>query len=147
MGSTTARKVSIRIISATNKSLLEEVSNGNFREDLFYRLCVGVLNIAPLRDREGDISLLIDKLMNKINEDSIGQPGYMKKKLSAAAKSILMNHRWPGNVRELLNTLQAAAVFSPSSTIEKRDVVEHIHLFPKEETRDILGLVIIYKNE
>lgn len=139
MGSTTTRKVNIRIISATNKSLIEEVSNGNFREDLFYRLGVGVLNISPLRDREGDISLLIDKLMNKINEDSVGQPGYVKKKLSAAAKSTLMNHRWPGNVRELLNTLKVVAVFSPTPTIEKRDVEEHILIFPKKETRDILG--------
>jgi DNA-binding NtrC family response regulator len=139
MGSTTTRKVNIRIISATNKNLMEEVLNGNFREDLFYRLGVGILNIPPLRSREGDIGLLVDKLFNKINDELARQPGHVIKKLSAAAKSTLMNHKWPGNIRELLNTLQAAIVFSPLSTIEKRDVVEHIHLFPKEETRDILG--------
>lgn len=138
IGSTTPKAINIRVISATNKNLIQEVSRGNFRDDLFYRLAVGVLNISPLRDREGDMGLLIDKLMEKINDESAKQPGHVKRKLSVAAKSALAAHNWPGNVRELMNTLTAVTVFSPTATIQKEDVENHIHILPEKEARSIL---------
>ena len=138
VGSTKPKPINFRIISATNKNLIEEVSIGKFRQDLFYRLAVGVLNIPALRDREGDIGLLIEKLMEKINNEAVSQPGYKKRKLSLAAKSSLTCHNWPGNVRELLNTLTAVSAFSLTSTIQKKEVENHIHIFKRKEMDNIL---------
>jgi len=104
VGSTEIRKVDVRIIAATNKNLLEEVSNGLFREDLFYRLAVAVIKLPPLRERTNDISLLIDHFIKKINSERNIKKGYIHKKISASAKNIMLQHTWPGNIRELQNT-------------------------------------------
>ena len=113
IGATQPRKIDIRIIAATNRNLIDEVASGSFREDLFYRLAVAVIKLPPLREREGDISLLIDHFGDKINrESSNSEPGYEHKKISASARNILIQHSWPGNVRELQNTLTRAAVWA-----------------------------------
>jgi DNA-binding NtrC family response regulator len=138
VGSTRPRSVNFRVISATNKNLLKEVSAGTFREDLFYRLGVGILSIPSLRDREGDVGLLIDNLLEKINKESVGQPEFVKRKLSVAARSTLIQHGWPGNVRELMNTLTAVTVFSPTATLQKIDVENQIHILPGNERHGIL---------
>ena len=75
VGSTTPLKVDIRIIAATNRTLSEEIAAGRFREDLFYRLAVASLLLPPLRDRKGDLSLLLDRLLERINEDFAQEPG------------------------------------------------------------------------
>lgn len=122
LGTTQTVKVDVRIIAATNRTLTEEISAGRFREDLFYRLAVAVLNIPPLRDRSGDLNILIDYLINEVNMESETEPGFEYKKLSAGARNLLLAHPWPGNVRELLNTLRRAAIWSNGPTITVEDI-------------------------
>lgn len=124
LGSRQPRKVEVRIISATNRSLLEEVSAGRFRADLFYRLAVAVIQVPPLRQRPGDIGLLIDHLLEQINAACVSEPGKWPKKLAPAARNLLLRHSWPGNVRELYNTLLRAAIWCPGERLEARDIQE-----------------------
>ncbi|WP_449244448.1 sigma-54 interaction domain-containing protein [Desulfobacca acetoxidans] len=124
LGSRKPIKVDVRIIAATNRNLLQEVSAGTFRSDLFYRLAVAIIQLPPLRERPGDLSVLIDKLLEKINADSASEPGYKFKKISPAARNLLLQHRWPGNIRELLNTLFRAAIWTTGDTIELVDMRE-----------------------
>lgn len=121
VGESDARPIDVRVIAATNRTLLEEVAAGRFREDLFYRLAVAMLRLPPLREREGDLSLLVDTLLDRVNERSRGEPGFQNKKLSAGAKNLLLRHSWPGNVRELLNTLQRAVIWTGEETISTED--------------------------
>ncbi|MCB9694321.1 MAG: sigma 54-interacting transcriptional regulator [Alphaproteobacteria bacterium] len=122
LGGTKTLKVDVRIVAATNRNLLEEVREGRFREDLFYRLAVAVLRLPPLRERPGDLGLLIDRLLDQVNRDAEGDPGFHHKNLSPSARNLLLQHPWPGNVRELLNTLQRAAIWADGETIETADV-------------------------
>ena len=124
VGSTKPRKINVRVIAATNRSLIEEVSEGRFREDLFYRLAVAILHLPPLRERAGDLSLLLDRLMERINKESQSEPGYQHKTLSIGARNVFLQHEWPGNVRELLNTLRRTAVWSSEATITEEDAVD-----------------------
>lgn len=124
IGATKARKIDIRIIAATNRNLIEEVAAGAFREDLFYRLAVAVIKLPPLRERAGDISLLVDKFLERINRESGNEPGYRRKKISASARNLLLQHSWPGNVRELQNTLTRAAVWSVDEELGEEDIRE-----------------------
>ncbi|MGD9628515.1 MAG: sigma-54 interaction domain-containing protein [Pyrinomonadaceae bacterium] len=118
VGSATAKKVDVRIVSATNRNLLSEVQSGNFREDLFFRLAVIVLRIPALREREGDIGLLIDALWQQQNEEA-EKLLIPKKELSSGARNVLLRHSWPGNVRELQNTLTRLALTSSQKTVTK----------------------------
>jgi len=124
IGATKPRQVDIRIIAATNRNLIDEVANSSFREDLFYRLAVGVIKLPPLRERSGDISLLVDKFLDKINRESGNEPGYKEKKISASARNLLIQYTWPGNVRELQNTLTRAAVWSVGEELGENDIRE-----------------------
>ncbi len=126
LGTSSPKKLDIRIIAATNKPLLEMIARGGFREDLFYRLAVAILKLPPLRNRKGDITLLIDKLLAKINKENEEDPAFEHKTISAGAKNLMLQHPWPGNVRELLNTLHRAAVWSVGSTITEQDMSEAI---------------------
>jgi transcriptional regulator with PAS, ATPase and Fis domain len=121
LGTTKPAKVDVRIIAATNRTLTEEISAGRFREDLFYRLAVAVLSVPPLRDRAGDLGLLIDRLLAQVNEEAKAESNFKHKQLSAAARNVMLSHPWPGNVRELLNTLRRAAIWSDSATITVDD--------------------------
>jgi transcriptional regulator with PAS, ATPase and Fis domain len=124
LGSTQTIKFDVRIIVATNRNLIEAVTEEKFRSDLFYRIAVAVLKLPPLRERSGDIGLLIDRLLDQINSEGQDQPGYKHKKLSAKAKNLMFQHHWPGNIRELHNTLQRAAIWSPGTTITVEDIQE-----------------------
>ena len=139
VGATQARKVDVRIVAATNRTLPLEVQQGRFREDLFHRLAVGVLVLPPLRAREGDIGLLLDSLMSRINHDAQSQPDYEHKKLSVGARNILLHYTWPGNIRELHNTLLRASVWASGNEITKQDVEEAlaVSLPPRSDT--VLG--------
>ena len=130
VGSSDPRKIDVRVIAATNRTLIEEVAAGNFREDLFYRLAVAIIKLPPLRERAGDISLLIDRLLEQINLSS-SEIGLRSKKLSAAAKNLMLQHRWPGNVRELVNTLQRAVIWSDDDVIGLEAMREAILVAPK----------------
>lgn len=122
IGATSVRKIDVRIIAATNRNLIEEIVAGSFREDLFYRLAVAVIKLPPLRERAGDIGLLIDSLLEKINEQGKTEPDHKHKKISANAKNLLLRHNWPGNVRELQNTLTRAAVWSEDEVMDEQDI-------------------------
>lgn len=124
VGATRSRRVDVRVIAATNRSLAHEVAAGRFREDLYYRLAVAVITLPAVRDREGDAALLLDRLLDQVNRESAGEPGYEAKILSVAARKRLLAHPWPGNVREMLNTLRRAAVWTPGQCIDLQDVLE-----------------------
>jgi transcriptional regulator with PAS, ATPase and Fis domain len=117
-------KLNIRLIAATNRNLTDEMTAGKFRPDLFYRLAVAVIKLPPLREREGDVSLLLDRLLVQINDESASELGYTRKMLSAGAKRLLLQHPWPGNVRELLNTLRRAAIWCQSEVIGVDEIRE-----------------------
>ena len=134
IGSTKPRKIDIRVIAATNRTLQDEVAGQRFREDLFYRLAVGVLRLPALHERTGDVGLLIDHVLEKINTECAQQPGWVHKKLAVEARNILLRHSWPGNVRELRNTLSRAAIWTVTPIIDAQDV--RAALFPvRKETR------------
>jgi DNA-binding NtrC family response regulator len=141
IGETEARKVDFRAIAATNRNLLVEVEAGRFREGLYFRLAVAVLELPPIRQREGDITLLTDHFLEQINRDfAEGQPGYRAKKISAAALNVLKRHTWPGNVREMENTLKRAAVWSEGITITETDIQDAILSQPLKQGIDgVLG--------
>lgn len=126
LGSARPVQVDVRIIAATNRTLTEEIAQERFRADLFYRLAVAILELPPLRDRSGDLSLLIDRLLDQVNLESAGEPGFIHKKLSAGAKNLMIEHPWPGNVRELQNTLRRAAIWSSGDKIGVEDIRESI---------------------
>ena len=139
VGATKARPIDIRVIAATNRVLPDEIRAARFREDLFHRLAVGVLLLPPLRQREGDLSLLVDSLLASINAEASTQPGYTHKKLDVSARNLLLQHSWPGNVRELHNTLLRASIWASGDKITNQDVAESlaVTVAPKAET--VLG--------
>jgi len=115
-------KVDVRLITATNRDLEQEIQRGNFREDLYYRLNVVPLQIPPLRKRSGDIPLLVRHIMKKFNER-------LKKSvagISDEALHALEGHSWPGNIRELENVLERTILFCKGERIELRDLPEEI---------------------
>ncbi len=118
IGGTTDIKVDVRIISATNKDLKEEISAARFREDLFYRLNVVPINIPPLRERKEDIPLLIDHFLKKSAENH--------KRISPEAIGILMDYSWKGNVRELENVIERIALLSDKDEITPRDLPSEV---------------------
>ena len=109
--------VNVRVLAATNKNLEEEIENGNFRADLFWRLNVVPILVPTLRERLEDIPLLVESLMH-----SLIQKGLSKKTFSKGAYEAMMQHSWPGNVRELRNFVERLAIMTPEKTISERQV-------------------------
>ena len=136
VGSNQELKVDVRLITATHRNLMLEVSHGRFREDLFYRIAVGVLHLPPLREREGDLLLLSEKLLAGIasQDSSLGD-----KKISAEAKNLILRHLWRGNVRELQSTLLRAALWCPGDLIAAHDIEQALFKLPQAEV-DVLAL-------
>lgn len=130
IGATESKTVDLRIIAATNRTLIDEVGDGSFREDLFYRLAVAVIKLPPLRKRTEDISLLTEYFLKQINKDSKTVPGYEQKTISAEAGNLLRNHPWPGNVRELQNTLTRAMVWADGKIIGAEMIRESLLPLP-----------------
>ncbi|MCK4618383.1 MAG: sigma 54-interacting transcriptional regulator [Desulfobacterales bacterium] len=115
-------EVDIRVIAATNKDLKKEVENGNFREDLYYRLNVIPINIPPLRVRRNDISLLVEHFLKRLN-----LRGNKKVKgISSEAMDILMRYNWPGNVRELENIIEHAFILTKDEFISGQSLPLYI---------------------
>jgi transcriptional regulator with GAF, ATPase, and Fis domain len=141
VGGKTEVAVDVRIIAATNRDLLIEVRADRFREDLFFRLAVLVLKTPPLRQREGDIGLLLQFFVDKINNELTTRPGTVQKKLSARAKNVLLQHPWPGNVRELEATLLRAFVWSNGPIIDEVEARDALVATPRagQATTEILG--------
>ena len=111
-------KVDVRVVSATHRDLKAEVAKGNFREDLFYRLHIVPLELPPLRDRPGDITVLAQHFAEK-HGPRIRQG---KMKISADAIAVLQRYPWPGNVRELENAVEQALVFCDGDTVQAADL-------------------------
>lgn len=126
LGASMPQRVDVRIVAATHRDLAADVAAGQFREDLFHRLAVGILRLPPLREREGDLDLLIDYLLAKINADGAGRPETQTKELTSGGRARLRAHHWPGNVRELYHTLLRAAIWSDSATIDEDDVTRSL---------------------
>ena len=124
VGASESIKVDIRIIAATHRDLAEMVREGRFREDLYHRLAIGVITLPPLRQREDDVSLLVDSLLAKVNMEASGIPAYIEKKLSHEAKLALLRHSWPGNIRELWNCLLRVSIWVETEVIQENDVLE-----------------------
>jgi transcriptional regulator with GAF, ATPase, and Fis domain len=122
LGATKPTPVDVRIVAATHRDLAASVSTGDFREDLFHRLAVGILALPPLREREGDVPILVNHFMAQINSEGAGRPEACSKILSTDAKNLLFRHPWPGNVRELYHTLLRAALWSRGPTVEDVDI-------------------------
>jgi len=117
VGSNETRKVDVRIVAATNDNLEELVAKGLFREDLFYRLNVIGLHLPPLRERRGDIHLLVRHFFDRYcreNERFVDAEEASNLEFSPEAMRILMEHPWPGNVRELENVVERAVVLATS---------------------------------
>jgi Nif-specific regulatory protein len=110
--------VNVRIIAATNRNLEEQVTEGKFREDLYYRLNVMPINMPALRERSEDIPELAEFLLDRISK----QQGERQLNIKESAIRLLMKHNWPGNVRELANRLERAAIMSTNGVID-RDVM------------------------
>ncbi|MDR2617702.1 MAG: sigma 54-interacting transcriptional regulator [Treponema sp.] len=106
-------KVDVRLITATNRNLEEEVRSGRFREDLYYRLNVFPIHIPPLRERKSDIVLLADHFTEKYAEKN----GKLIKRISTPAIDLLTSYSWPGNVRELENCIERAVILSTDMVI------------------------------
>lgn len=139
VGATRAKPINIRVIAATNRVLPDEIREGRFREDLFHRLAVGVLLLPPLRQREGDLNILIDSMLDSINAEAASQPGYKHKKLDVSARNLLIQHSWPGNVRELHNTLLRASIWAVGDKITTQDVAESLAVTVTPKADTILG--------
>ena len=110
--------VDVRVISATNKNLQEEIQNDNFREDLYYRLNVVPLHILPLRERVTDLPLLIDYFLSRFCREN-QKP---KMTLHESTLEILNGYSWPGNVRELRNVMERLVILCPRETVETEDL-------------------------
>ncbi len=132
VGATQSINVDVRIIAATNRNLSAEIVQGHFREDLFYRVAVGIISLPPLRERTGDIALLADFLITKINQEASSQPGYINKIISVKAKNIILSHAWPGNIRELHGTLLRASIWADTEQITAADIKDAMIERPQE---------------
>jgi DNA-binding NtrC family response regulator len=127
-------RVDVRIVAATNKDLLQQVEDGKFREDLYYRLNVVRLDVPPLRARPSDVSLLAGHFLRRYAEEN-------EKKihgLSQRATDALLAHPWPGNVRELENAIEQAVVLCEGDTVD----VEDLPIAPAQPSADPLKLMI-----
>ena len=122
VGDSRTQTVDVRVISATNRDLKEEIAAGRFREDLYYRLCVVPIHLPPLCERCGDIPLLVDHILERVASEC-GREGAQ---LSPAALDALLSYEWPGNIRELQNVLQFSMVKCQCDLIEVTDLPPHI---------------------
>ena len=132
IGSQKSLPIDVRIITATNKNLEEMVENGGFREDLFYRLNVIPILIPPLRDRQGDIKILLKHFLKVYN----AKLGKSIKDFSAEAESALLCYSWKGNVRELQNAVEYAVNMESSLYIHMESIPPRIRRIEKEPTKD-----------
>lgn len=118
LGSSKSIKIDIRIISATNAKLLEKIKNGEFREDLYYRLNTIPLHIPPLRERKDEII----EIANAVCEQNCQKYSFEHKEFSNAAKEEMLAYSWPGNIRELISVVERAVILSDGREISKEDL-------------------------
>ncbi|HMF91327.1 MAG TPA: sigma-54 dependent transcriptional regulator [Candidatus Angelobacter sp.] len=132
-------RVDVRVIAATNKDLEEEISRGNFREDLFYRLNVIPFYVPPLRERKEDIALLARHFLKEFSATYSRRP----REITDDAMDVLMRYSWPGNIRELRNVIERLVIMNP--TVHK---IERKHLPPlmhREGSRNTSGFSTLHQ--
>ncbi len=123
--------VDVRVIAATNKDLFQEIKEGNFREDLYYRLKVFPLEVPPLRDRSQDIPLLIDEFITRLNR----KHGFKPLTFTDAALNVLVTYSWPGNVRELKNFVERMLIMFGGKEVGPDKLPPEIVDGPKAESK------------
>jgi PAS domain S-box-containing protein len=136
VGSPRTVKVDVRIIAATNRNLEEEIRNGRFREDLYYRLNVFPLTIPPLRERKEDIPLLVNHFVDKFNKKN-------GKKIETVTKDTmnsLQEYHWPGNVRELESVIERAVIISQGSVLQVMDRFESLRNMEEPPGKDVKAI-------
>ncbi|WP_404391396.1 sigma-54 interaction domain-containing protein [Pseudoalteromonas phenolica] len=114
--------VDVRVIAATHRNLVAMVEDGEFREDLFYRLALGIVEIPPLRDRAEDIEPLVHALASEINESAKSYSNYKSKNISQKGMKFILSQPWRGNIRELWSTLNRALLLSDKDEISDLDI-------------------------
>ncbi len=129
LGGSKTIKTDVRIIAATNRNLEEQIREGSFREDLFYRLNIFPITVPPLRERKTDILLLADYFVEKFNKAN--HKGV--RRISTTSIDMLMRYHWPGNVRELQNCIERAVILSEDN------VIHGYHLPPSLQTAESSG--------
>jgi len=122
LGSTETRRVDVRIISATNRDLEAGVENGDFRDDLYYRLAVVPIHLPQLKNRKEEIPELVQYLLGRLSE----RLGVEVDGVAPEAMEVLLTYQWPGNIRELENVLERALVLTESRTISLEDLPEAV---------------------
>jgi two-component system nitrogen regulation response regulator NtrX len=130
LGSAKTMKVDVRVIAATNKRLEEEIDAGRFREDLYFRLSVIPIHVPPLRERSGDIPLLVRHFAEGFNRESSVKP----RRFSPEALDLLQQQRWRGNIRELRNTVERLLIMSRGDTVEAGDLQGLMRVDPRVGT-------------
>ena len=118
VGASTQQQVDVRIVAATNKDLAEEVQNGRFRKDLYYRLSTVLIDIPPLRERPEDILPIFETFLYEYAQEYNSS----RKRLTDAAEELLHSYRWPGNVRELRNIAERVSVLMRDETVDVDDL-------------------------
>ena len=121
VGDTKTVAINVRVLGATNETLLEKVKDGKFREDLYYRLAVIPIELPALRERTEDIPLLVQHFLKKT-----GLNGNTPKKIEPKALEVLQGYRWPGNVRELENAIERACALCDDDLIRVSDLPPHV---------------------
>src|SRR5271169_6722070 len=135
LGGTRTVKVDVRLIAATNRDLREALEQGTFREDLYYRLNVVPIDIAPLRQRKEDIPDLVNLFISRFT----GESGKPIESITPEAMQILVNYHWPGNVRELQNIIERACALAKGTVLEARDI--HLDLRPAKAANGASGFL------
>jgi len=132
VGDTRVTTADVRIVAATNIDLEQAVRDGGFREDLYYRLNVIHVNVPPLRERNGDVTVLAEHFLAKARERT-GRHSVLG--ISPGAMALLEQYNWPGNVRELENTIERAVLLCRSDSIQPRDLPAKVCGLPSEERK------------
>jgi DNA-binding NtrC family response regulator len=128
VGSSETKQTDVRIIAATNRSLEHEVRNGNFRQDLFFRLRAITIELPPLRSRKEDIPLLVDIMAkNYCRDNQINFAGFEE-----SAIRIMQNYHWAGNIRELKNVVESMIILERGSKIDDQNILKYIRPFDQE---------------
>ncbi len=126
-------KVDVRVIAATNRELKKAITAGNFREDLYYRLNVFPIALPPLRERTGDIPLLVRHFARKYGQ----KVGKVIDKMSQKVMTALQAYSWPGNVRELENIIERAVILSPGSILQLDELLDLVHTIKAQPTTSL----------
>lgn len=140
LGDTKTINVDVRVIAATHQNLANLMEQGDFREDLFYRLAVGIIKMPPLRDRIEDIPVIVEQLTSQINDSGLKHPDYVSKKVSENGIKFISSQAWQGNIRELWSTLNRAFLWSESQTITELELSDAIINRNQSNTRQDVSL-------